>query len=562
MRPENQRGSALAATDVVAAPPLGWLTYVASGMINLLALALPLTILQIYDRVLPNASFDTLTALVALLGAVVVLDGILKYCRASVINWGGASFIHTRTMLALDRMLGMRPGRFSQTRTSEHLDRINAISAYGRHLGGPTRVAAVDILFIPIFASIILVVGGMVFISVVSLFCLFSYLTLRRTQALNDAIRERESHEARKQDFIIEVLQAIQTVKSLAMEPLIMRRYERLQATSSLITKKVIRLTGTAQTYSAAYASLSVIMVVSVGAFLVLEGRLTLGALACCMLLSSQLLQPLMRSLASWNEIQMARHQRGKVSAIFEDDAETGEVACPMPSHVPCLGPLPIIFREATIQSADGSTAFESLCATLNAGKIIALRGTDNSGRTTLLRSIIGDGIVSGGEIFVGEIPSAQARSVTCYVGANPVLFRGTILENLTLFGDIPSPAALATAQSIGLEEEVARLPLGWDTMVKSTLCREVPVAIAQRIAIARALALEPSVLIFDEANTTLDHRGEASFAKMLEDRRGDATVLIATHRPSLLSLADEVYDVGQGTLTRASASQKLEGAA
>ena len=98
-----------------------------------------------------------------------------------------------------------------------------------------------------------------------------------------------------------------------------LRRYERLQSSASVITKKMITLTGTAQTYNNAYAALSTIVIVSTGALLVLNGRLTLGALACCMLLSSQLLQPLMRSLTSWNEIKLAQHRRDRVNAIFEN---------------------------------------------------------------------------------------------------------------------------------------------------------------------------------------------------------------------------------------------------
>ena len=291
---------------VVSEPPLGVATYAASTVINLLALSLPLTILQVYDRVLPNAAFDTLTALIIALVIVIGIDALLKYLRATVVNWSAASFTHKLSIRAVATMLRSRPSEFSRTMASEHLERLNAITGLGGHIGGQSRVVAVDVFFIPIFAAVIILVGGLIFSVMLTLFVIFGYLALRRTQALNEAIADREEHEARKNDFVIEVLTAMQTVKASAMEPLMMRRFERLQSSASMITRRIINITGDAHTYTAVYASLSVIAIVGFGAVLVLNGRLSLGALACCMLLSSQLLQPLMRSLSSWNEIQMA----------------------------------------------------------------------------------------------------------------------------------------------------------------------------------------------------------------------------------------------------------------
>ncbi len=534
-------------------PALNRTTYVASCVINLLSLALPLTILQVYDRVLPNAAYATLTVLLLVLASAITIDGILKYLRSKVINWSAAAFTHNLSAKAMQTMLSDRPREFGRVSTSEHLERLNAINGLGNHYSSQSRTVAVDILFIPVFSFVIILIGGWVFAAVVALFTVFSYLAFRGTQSLNSAISAREKLDSRKQDFIIEVLQAIQTVKACAMEPQIMRRFERLQSATSVVTQRMIQLTGSAQTYNNAYAALSTVVIVGAGAALVLDGRLTLGALACCMLLSSQLLQPLMRSLASWNEVKLAQHRRGRISAIF-DCAEAHNM---QPQRFQeRFQPKPVRLSNVTIQHEDAPPLFSNLNLDIEAGEFVAITGDDGSGRSTLLRALVQDAPMSEGEIRVGPdtcgpaSPNILRRHVR-YVGLSPVIFRGSILDNITLFGETPTQAALMAAKFIGLDDEVMRMPLGYDTVLKSASGNDVPAPTAQRITLTRALAMRPSVLVLDEANTLLDLAGEQQFIEALGRLKGKVTTIIATHRPSLLRMVDTTYKISNGALIK-----------
>ncbi len=542
-------------------PPMSRTTYVASCVINLLSLALPLTILQIYDRVLPNAAYATLTMLLLLLVFAVVTDGVLKYLRSIVINWSAAAFTHNLTAKAMQTMLSGRPSAFGKVSTSEHLEQLNAINGLGNHYCSQSRTVVVDILFIPIFSLVIILIGGWVFAAVVGLFAVFSYLAFRGTQWLNAAIAEREEFDARKQDFVIEVLRAIQTVKACAMEPQIMRRFERLQSAASTVTQRMIKLTGSAQTYNNAYASLSTVVIVGSGAALVLNGRLTLGALACCMLLSSQLLQPLMRSLASWNEVKLAQHRRTRITSIFDcADAHN------MQPHrfQERFQPKPVKLSNLTIQYEGAAPLFSNLNLDIAAGEFIAISGDDGSGRSTLLRALIQDAPIIKGEIRVGadvcgaDAPNILRRHVR-YVGLSPVIFRGSILENITLFGETPVKVALLAAKFTGLDDEVMRMPLGYDTLLKSATGNDIPAPTAQRITLTRALGMRPSVLVLDEANTLLDLAGEQRFIEALGRLKGKVTTVIATHRPSLLRLADNTYSISNGTLVHDSEASAVK---
>lgn len=530
-------------------PALGAPVFAASAMINVMALALPITILQVYDRVLPNASFSTLTALIFFLVGVVAVDAALKLARNAVLSWHSTSYGHKLATKALGTMLASRPSQFSRTTASEHLERLNAIGGVGSHIVSQSKTVLIDMLFIPVFALVILLVGGPVLGVVVALFAIFGHIAAKRTESLNAAIAKRESLESRKQDFLIEILRAMQTVKAGAMEPLMMRRFERLQSSASLVTQELIRLNGAAQTYNNAYATLSTVAIVSIGAFLVLNGMLSTGALACCMLLSSQLLQPLMRSLASWHEIQLARQRNSRITAIFEAETRQTEAVTHYPER---LTPLAVSFRDVSVQHIGAEPLFENVSFTIPAGAIAAFRGADGSGRSSLLRTLINDTPFIRGEILVGDQTYTDndlhaARRQIRYVGQAPAIFRGTILENLTLFGEVPAKVALSASKLLGLDEEIGRMPLGYDTLLKSATINDIPAPVAQRIAIARAIALRPSVLVLDEANVTLDLNGELRLIDALQRLKGKITIIMATHRPALVRLADMVFEVSPG---------------
>lgn len=528
--------------------------YAASAVVNLLALALPITILQVYDRVLPNASFKTLNILLAGVCIVLIVDFALKVLRNYVINWAASSFTHKLTRRSMRAIMTSPPSVHRESPTSDHLDRVASINSFGDYLSGSSRMITIDMLFAPLFALVILIVGGVLFIAPLTLFAIFSYICVRRSEKMRALAEEREKTDARKTDFIIEILSAMPTVKSLAMEPFIMRRFERLQASASDIVRKTIIMTNAAQSQAAAYASISTIAIVSMGAVLVIQDRLTMGGLACCMLLSSQLLQPLIRMLSAWNEVQLATLKRERVKEIFDHTAPQMPPVNPQASARKTVQrPAEIILEKVTIQHRKSNAAqFENLSLTIPGGALIAFRGEDGSGRTSLLRSLNGSFPPLAGTAMIGGVSithdNAQAiRRAVRYVQQEPQTFRGTILENLSMFGTTPTAACLWASKLIGLDAEITRMPLGYDTPLRGSSGSEVPASTAQRICIARALAMRPAVLLLDEANTALDLGAEKALTKALQTLRGEITILLATHRPSLIRLCDAAYETRDG---------------
>ncbi len=522
-----------------------------SVFINVLALALPLVILQVYDRILPNLALETLTFLMLGMAGVVLIDVVLKVARAHLVGWTAGQFQHKTGIEAVNRILNAPSHMIEQQAPSVYVDRLNAIDALRDFYGGQSRLLLLDLPFILIFLALIAFVGGYLIFVPLALFAILGVATLICGKALKNVLETRSSHDDRRYDFIVEALNGIQTVKAMAMEPQIQRRYERLQRTAAETGYKTIILGNAAQSFGNLFANLTMVSVVSVGALLVIDGKLTIGALACCSLLSGRTIQPLLKGLGLWTQMQNLSVARGRLEDLQNLPPIDVSEFEPMDE---CKGGLEVSGLSFAY-SEDDAHVLEDINLRIEPGSIVGIKGDDGSGKSTFVRILAGQIEPTSGSVMVDgfDLHGAGARALAewiAYVPQGSAIFRGTILENITMFrtGDAIDEAREAAAL-IGLEDDIHRLPEGYDTQLSEGVTDELPAGMMQRIAIARALARRPKVLLFDEANRSLDSDGDRLFREGLEKLRGDMTIIIVSQRPSILRVADQVYEFTDGIL-------------
>jgi len=522
----------------------------ASFSVNLLALALPLSIMQVYDRVIPNHSLATLAYLFLGLTFAIAIDYVLKTSRSALLSRYATQFVEKVEHEAVSRFLRAPSGAFEREPAAVNVSRYAAAAALADYHSGQARLVAIDLPFVGIALIVLTIVGGTMVLVPAVLFFFFSALAIGRARQFRKILDSRTAQDNRKYDFIAEVLAGIHTVKVMAMEPQMQRRFERLQQAVAETTMASI-LTGQAnQTSAMLYGSVSQLIVVTIGGSQVINDQLTMGALACCTMLSGQILQPLLRAISLWTERESVDHHRAEVRLLL--DLPSVE---PAPAHFPdVIGN--IKFEKVKFRyEAAANPALGVVDLSIETGTIVGVKGKDGSGRTTLLKLIQGDIEPASGRVTIGDVSTMEPnflaiRSRIAYVGAAPVIFSGTIMENLTIFSPEKRDFARKMSQLLGLEATINLLPDGYETMLGRGIADDLPMSIAQQVNIVRALTSRPRILALDEANMALDAIAEPALIGALETLRGRLTVIIVTHRPSLLALCDRLIIVEEGHAT------------
>jgi ATP-binding cassette, subfamily C, bacterial LapB len=531
----------------VREPTVPAAVYLASFVINLLALSLPLSIMQVYDRVIPNRSFATLAWLFLGLAASLIIDFVLKTLRSVLLSWQAIRFGRNVENEGVARFLRAPNGSFEREPAAVLANRYAAAAALADYHGSQARLVSIDLPFVGIALIVMAIVSGPMVLVPASLFLGFAALAIGRARKFRQILDARTTQDNRKYDFIAEVLTGIHTVKAMALEPQMQRRFERLQEAVAGTTMSSISMGQANQTSALLFGSVSQLVVVAIGAAQVIDNQLSMGALACCTLLSGQILQPLLRAISLWTEEETVAHRRGEVKSLLDlPSAETRpEIHTTVNGNIRFEGVTYRHFDETGRGLSVGDISIE-------AGEIIGVRGKESSGRTTFLTLLKGEIEPATGIVMIDGVSTlapqfASVRRHVAYVGATPVIFSGTIMENLTMFGPEKRDFARKMAQLLGLEATINLLPDGYETTLGEGIGDDLPMSIAQQVNIVRALTNRPRILALDEANMLLDAVAEPALIKALNVLRGSLTVIVVTHRPSLLALCDRQIIVQDG---------------
>ncbi len=519
----------------------------ASMVVNLLGLALPLTLLQVYDRILPNSSLDTLVALVLGVMGAQILEGLLRVTRSAITSWTSARFEHMASSRAFNSLLTQPTDDFERKGTGAHAETLNAIHALKDFYSGQAYLSVFDIPFALLYFALLMIFGGWMVLVPLSLALAFSLSAIMLGKKMYLAMAKRMASDDSRVNFIVEILSGIGSIKALAMEEQMRRRYERLLDNSAQAEFHVAELSAKAGSLALLYSHLSTILVVSVGAIMVIDGDMTTGVLAACSLLAGRCVQPMQAALDRWTRFQTARLAEERLGQlIYEDQERPARPVLPTVEGRIRLENLTLAFGPAPL--------LEGVSVDIKAGEMIGINGENGSGKSSVLGLISGsipptDGRILLDDYVLSDYDPISIRRQVAYIPQRPELFRGTILENLTLFDPTRTDEAKEIAHKLGIDRVAARLPLGYETVVGEGAQDALPRGIRQLLVIAQALVHRPRVVLFDEANSAVDGAGDQALRNLLEELKGSCTIILVTPRPSLLNLADRQFKLANSQL-------------
>ncbi|MEO5333403.1 MAG: ABC transporter transmembrane domain-containing protein [Magnetococcus sp. YQC-5] len=522
---------------------------VASLVINILVLAVPFTLMQIYDRIIPNTSLSSLGMLVGGCTVAVILETILRLARFQISGWMAARFDHLSSCEALDKILDTPLPVFEQNGVGVHLERLNALNTLRTIYGGQIFQILLDIPFALLFIAVIGILNVQLMLTALLVLAIFlGCFYIFRQQFGKHRSTQVEIND-RRYNFLIEILSGIHLVKAQAMEEQILRRYERLQASAAESNMSVSLWSALPINAGAFFSQAMVFALIGVGGGAVMEGQMTIGVLTAATLLGSRALQPVQQAAGFWLRFSDAEIALGQVEKMAALPSETLSGAPPLLSEIRGhlrLNGVSFRYREDTPLVVNG------LNLDVPAKSMVGIRCAGSGGATTLAYLMMGILKPDSGSVLIDEYDLSEwdhrrLHGRIEYLPQYGVLFTGTILDNICMFDPKLRAAALDIAALFELDEIVATLPKGYETEVTNQSAANLPMGMVQRIALTRAFVIRPRIIIFDKANAALDQESDTVFLQFFLRMKNRSTLVLFTDHPSLLKECDRVYDLLNG---------------
>ncbi|MGE0385902.1 MAG: type I secretion system permease/ATPase [Gammaproteobacteria bacterium] len=517
-----------------------------------LALVSPLAFQVVIDKVLAHRALATLDVLCAALLAVVVFETVLGALRGYVLAHT-AGRIDARLGADLHRHLMRLPlAWFQARRLGDIAARARELEAIRAFLTGTTLTVSIDAAFTAVYLAMLVWYSPPLALVVLATLPAYAGLALAITPRMRSRLADRFDSNARSQAFLVESIGAIETVKGAAVEPQQQRRWEELLAAQISAGLRATHLSNLAGALAGLVQKLGMLALLWLGARQVIDGALSVGELVAFNMIAGRVCGPILRLAQLWQDFQQAGLSVRRLGDLLDAPAET---ACQ-----PGRGSLPRLAGRITFDDVwfrygpQAPEVLRGLSLEIPAGQVIGVVGRSGSGKSTLARLVQRLFVPERGRVLVDGVDLAQVdpawlRARIGAVSPDSRLFARTIRENIALADPaLPLDRVVRAATLAGAHEFVLTLPQGYDTPIG-----EHGVSLSagqrQRLAVARALAAEPAILILDEATSALDHESERALQNNMRSICRGRTVIVVAHRPSALRFVDRVIVIEGGVL-------------
>ncbi|MEQ8510191.1 MAG: ATP-binding cassette domain-containing protein [Rhodospirillaceae bacterium] len=530
-----------------------------SLFVNLLAVAVPVFVLQVYDRVVFHAGMTTLQGLVIGMAVVIAFDFVLRQTRAKVMQ-----NVALRLDVAVSRRLFEKimalPLRSLESRPASYWQLLfRDVEAVRSTLSGASAILCADLPFAILFLTVVFLIAWPVAWVLVIAFIIFVVLAWRSGQIVAAAAEDEKTKILSRDALVSEMIMGRGTVKALAMSDHLRPMWEDRQADT--IQQSIIRGTKTDSFVNAGHGltMFTTVAMTTVGAVAIMNQELTIGGLIAANMLSGRLLGPLNQLVGAWRNYVSFGQSVDRLGSLFAeaDDKQHSSITMERPKGRITLEDTSFRYGEQTPPVVD------AIKLDINPGGVTAIMGANGSGKSTLLKLILGLYTPVTGRVLLdgADLKQFARKDLAGWIGYVPqecVLFNGTIRENIAQSHPHATDAEIIHASKLGQAHAlVVDLPEGYGTAVgeSGTLLSG---GMRQRIAIARALVGDPPVIVMDEPSGSLDKDAEMNLRNTLAELGKNHTVIVVTHSPVLLQSCNNVVIMDHGRIQAAGPTRQV----
>jgi subfamily B ATP-binding cassette protein HlyB/CyaB len=534
---------------------------VASFFLQLFALVSPLFFQVVIDKVLVSRTLSTLDVLVIGLVTIALFETILGILR---------TYLFSHTTNRIDVELGARLFRhllalpisyFQARRVGDSVARVRELENIRNFLTSAALTLVIDLFFTFVFVVVMFVYSPLLSAIVLGAFPFYVGISAAATPLFRQRLDEKFARGAENQAFLVESVAGIETLKSMAVEPQMQRRWEQQLAGYVTASFRVLSLGNTTSQTVQLISKLVTAGVLYFGAKLVIGGSLTVGELVAFNILAGRVSTPVLRLAQMWQDFHQARLSVARLGDILNTPAE--------PTFTAGRSALPAIrgdiaFEHVTFRyRIDGPEVLHDVSFNVPAGQVVGIVGPSGSGKSTLAKLIQRLYVPESGRVLVDGVDLAMVDSTWLrrqlgVVLQENVLFNCSIRDNIALAEPgMPIERVIAAATLAGAHDFILELSEGYDTIVGER-GSSLSGGQRQRIAVARALLCEPRILIFDEATSALDYESERIIQQNMGQIATGRTVFIVAHRLSTVRFADRILTLDHGRLIEDGTHEEL----
>ena len=533
---------------------------IASFFVQIFALVSPLFFQVVIDKVLTHRGYSTLFVLVGGLAIIGLFDVALQYLRSYALS-------HTTNRIDVElgqrlfRHLARLPISYFETRpTGQTVARVRELETIRSFLTGQGLFSALDLLFTFVFIAVLFAYSWKLTLVVLATIPLYLIIAAVARPLLREKLNEKFNRGAESQQFLVESIVGMQTIKAAAVEPVVGKQWEERLAAYVRAAFDTTMLGAKGQNAIQYVNKFSTAALLLFGAKAVIDGELTVGELVAFNMIAGQVAQPVLRLSQLWQDFQQVQVSVERLGDILNAEME------PTPG-TPAQLPPPkgkVEFRHVSFRYRPGAPlVLKQVSMNINPGAVVGIVGPSGSGKSTLTKLVQRFYIPEEGQVLIDGMDLAQVdpawlRSHIGVVLQENLLFNRTIHDNIALANPaMPRAHVMAVARLAGADEFIGKLPQGYDTMIEERGAN-LSGGQRQRIAIARALATNPPMLIFDEATSALDYESERIIQQNMRQITKGRTVFIIAHRLAAVRDCDIIVGMVDGRLVEAGTHDEL----
>ena len=527
-------------------------------LLTLFSLVIPLFFQIVVDKVLVNQAYNTLNVLGIGILIIVVFNALVNYIRGYLLLFATNKIDISTATKTFSRLM-KRPVDFFERVPSgvllKHMQQTEKIRGF---LSGNLFFTILDLFSLCIFIPFLLFYSVSLTLIVLAFTGLMALVIASLIKPFQHRLNDLYQAEGKRQSMLVESIHGIRTVKSLALEPVERRAWDNSTAYAIKSYFRVGKISMTAQSISQMLEMMMSICVIWAGAHLFFDHVITIGALIAFQMLANRVTGPLVKMVGLIHEYQQIALSVKMLGVVMNTPPEPagGGVRNPLRGAVE--------FDHVSFRyRPDLPQVVSDFSLKIQPGETIGLVGRSGSGKTTITKLLQGlydvrQGIIRIDGIDIRELDKTHLRRNLGVVLQENYFFSGTVRENIALPKQNASLAEIIYASQLaGADEFVQKLPRGYDTMLEENAAN-LSGGQRQRLAIARALLTNPPILIFDEATSALDPESEEVIRRNLRAIAKGRTVIIVSHRLSIVCHADKIVPIDNGRITAAGTHQEL----